>query len=63
VNTQVLIQDGSTILVGGIYIDKQSVSTAMIRRLNSVAKKIATNILEKDILGSKDLKLCSDIKN
>lgn len=36
VNTQVLIQDGSTILVGGIYIDKQSVSTEMIPGLGDI---------------------------
>lgn len=36
VNTQVLIQDGSTILVGGIYVDEQSVSVEMIPGLGDI---------------------------
>ena len=36
VNTQVLIQDGSTILVGGIYVDEQSVSIEMIPGLGDI---------------------------
>ncbi len=36
VNTQVLIQDGSTVLVGGIYVDEQSVSMEMIPGLGDI---------------------------
>lgn len=36
VNTQVLVKDGSTILVGGIYIDEQSISVYQIPGLGDI---------------------------
>ncbi|MDD3265981.1 MAG: type IV pilus secretin PilQ [Burkholderiales bacterium] len=36
VNTQVLVKDGSTILVGGIYIDEQAVSVQQIPGLGDI---------------------------
>lgn len=36
VNTQVLVQDGSTVLVGGIFIDDQSTATSQIPGLGDI---------------------------
>lgn len=36
VNTQVLVQDGSTVLVGGIFVDQQTTSTSQIPGLGDI---------------------------